>query len=242
MFQRVHYISIGSALISCMLSPIATALEAHVHGEAVLNIATDQGDVEAVLRSPMANIVGFEYEAKSAEDKATQEKALKLLQNANNILKLSASANCLTEHVEVVWGEEHGDHADHEEHEGHDDHDDHEEHADHEEHEGHDDHEEHADHEEHKGHDDHEEHADHEEHEGHDHHEEHADHEEHDHEGHADITATYHFKCSNPEALTDMTLSLFDSFKGVEKLHVNLITDKGAQQLELTPSSKGFKF
>jgi len=209
MFQRVHYISIGSALISCMLSPIATALEAHVHGEAVLNIATDQGDVEAVLRSPMANIVGFEYEAKSAEDKATQEKALKLLQNANNILKLSASANCLTEHVEVVWGEEHGDHADHEEHEGPDDH---------------------------------EEHADHEEHEGHDHHEEHADHEEHDHEGHADITATYHFKCSNPEALTDMTLSLFDSFKGVEKLHVNLITDKGAQQLELTPSSKGFKF
>ncbi|WP_067862247.1 DUF2796 domain-containing protein [Neptuniibacter marinus] len=193
MFQRVHYISIGSALISCMLSPIATALEAHVHGEAVLNIATDQGDVEAVLRSPMANIVGFEYEAKSAEDKATQEKALKLLKNANNILKLSASANCLTEHVEVVWDEEHGDH-------------------------------------------------DHEEHEGHDHHEEHADHEEHDHEGHADITATYHFKCSNPEALTDMTLSLFDSFKGVEKLHVNLITDKGAQQLELTPSSKGFKF
>ncbi|MFT6352225.1 ZrgA family zinc uptake protein, partial [Neptuniibacter pectenicola] len=53
---------------------------------------------------------------------------------------------------------------------------------------------------------------------------------------------TYRFTCSNPDALTDMNVGLFDAFNRVEKLHVNLITDKGAQQFELTPSSNHFKF
>ncbi|WP_435794222.1 ZrgA family zinc uptake protein, partial [Neptuniibacter pectenicola] len=85
-------LSISSAIAACLVSPYSLALDAHVHGAAVLEVAKEGGEIEAVLRSPMANIVGFEYEARSAEDKATQANALEILKNANNILKLSASA------------------------------------------------------------------------------------------------------------------------------------------------------
>ncbi|KRW57850.1 DUF2796 domain-containing protein [Pseudomonas sp. TTU2014-080ASC] len=46
------------------------SLGAHVHGFAELDVALDGQTLELQLNSPAMNLVGFEHEAKSAEDKS----------------------------------------------------------------------------------------------------------------------------------------------------------------------------
>jgi ABC-type Zn2+ transport system substrate-binding protein/surface adhesin len=78
-----------------------------------------------------------------------------------------------------------------------------------------------------------------------DHHAEHADHHDHashdDHadEGsaHSDISAHFHFACSNPEGLQQIDVRLFDVFPNTEKLLLQAITPTGQQGGELTPAN-----
>ena len=114
--------------------------EAHVHGEAVINIVVENGQVEAAFKSPMMNIVGFEYEATSEADKAKVASALQVFQDAYALVKLPDEARCLVDDVDVHLGDEHEEH-DHEKEHGHE-----EEHG-HEKEHGHE--EEHAHEEEH---------------------------------------------------------------------------------------------
>lgn len=77
----------------------------------------------------------------------------------------------------------------------------------------------------------------------HDEHDEDHDHEhEHEHE-HSDIDASYHFACTNPEALQTLELgSFFGTFPATEKLQVQLIGPSGQQGAELTPSKSRLSF
>jgi ABC-type Zn2+ transport system substrate-binding protein/surface adhesin len=78
-----------------------------------------------------------------------------------------------------------------------------------------------------------------------DHHAEHADHDDHashdDHadEGsaHSDVSAHFHFACSNPEGLQQIDVRLFDVFPNTEKLILQAITPAGQQGGELTPAN-----
>lgn len=226
----------SSLLVAAICATNAMAYErqheAHVHGEAEMNVAIEGNVIELVLKSPLANIAGFEHEATSDEDKATLSNAQKALQDAYARVQFPDAAVCMLDEADVHLGEEHGDEDAHEGH-AHDKHE-HEEHA-HEEHahKNHDhdkhEHEEHA----HKDHDhdkhDHEEHA----HKEHDHHE----HEEGEHGEHRDIHAHYTFKCVKPANLNSVKLDFFTKFPGMESLHVNLLTEKGARQVELTQNN-----
>lgn len=202
----------SSLLVAAICATNATAYErqheAHVHGEAEMNVAIEGNVIELVLKSPLANIVGFEHEATSDEDIAILSNAQKALQDAYARVQLPDSAVCMLDEVDVHLGEEHGEEAhDHDKH-------DHEEHA-------------HKDHDHDKH--DHEEHA----HKEHDHHE----HEEGEHGEHRDIHAHYSFKCVKPANLNSVTLDFFTKFPGMESLHVNLLTEKGARQVELTQNN-----
>ena len=112
-------------------------LDAHEHGVGELNIAFDGSRVAMELHAPGADIVGFEYEAESAEDRAAVDAAIALLARPQEIFVLPAAAECTVTHASAALeGEdrdEHGedDHEDHAEDE-HDDHDE-DEHDDHDE-------------------------------------------------------------------------------------------------------------
>lgn len=112
---------------------------AHEHGHGNLNIAMEGDIVGLELRVPGADIVGFEHEANSAEDKAALKEATQKLVAPLSLFKPPAAAGCKVtsakadfvqeEHHEHHEGEKEEDHKEHAEHgEDHDD-DHHEEHA-----------------------------------------------------------------------------------------------------------------
>jgi hypothetical protein len=115
-------------------------VDKHEHGVGELNIAIDSNMIALEFMLPGADIVGFEYKAKSDEDLAKIENALLVLENYENLFALTKNSKCVLADLDYhLSGEEHDEHAD-EEHadEEHAD----EEHADEE-------HEEHADEESH---------------------------------------------------------------------------------------------
>ena len=140
----VHLIA-GIALSATpSLAEETTQLDAHEHGVGQLNIAFDENKVAMELHAPGADIVGFEYGAKSDVDLAAIDAALQTLSNPLGLFLLPEAASCIVITAHAKLESEESDHDDHDE-EGHDEegHDDHDE-------EGHDDHDE-------EGHDDHDE-------------------------------------------------------------------------------------
>ena len=126
--------------MSIVLAEESRQVDKHEHGVGELNIAIDGSLAEFEFMLPGADIVGFEYEAKSDEDLAKIENALLVLENYENLFALTKNSKCVLADLDYhLSGEEHDEHAD-EEHadEEHAD----EEHADEE-------HEEHADEESH---------------------------------------------------------------------------------------------
>lgn len=96
-------------------------LDAHEHGVGELNIAFDGNQVVMELHVPGADIVGFEYEAESAEDRAAIDAAIALLARPQEIFVLPTAAECTVTHASAELESE-----DHDEH-GEDDHEDHDE-------------------------------------------------------------------------------------------------------------------
>jgi hypothetical protein len=135
----VHLIA-GIALSATpSLAEETTQLDAHEHGVGQLNIAFDENKIAMELHAPGADIVGFEYGAKSDADLAAIDAALQTLSDPLGLFLIPEAASCIVITAHAKLESEDSDHDDHDE-EGHDDHDE-EGHDDHDE-EGHDDHDE----------------------------------------------------------------------------------------------------
>ena len=117
-------------------------LGAHEHGHSALNIAIEGDRVEMELMAPGADIVGFEHEAASADDKAVVAQAKAVLGEPLALFGFTDAAGCAVETAAVeIEGEEHmDDHGDGHGDEAHAEEEHHEEgehaDADHEAHEG----------------------------------------------------------------------------------------------------------
>lgn len=74
---------------------------AHVHGIARLNIVLDGDEVHVELDSPAANIVGFEHEPRSAEDRAALDRAVNTLRNGDQLFLFSREGGCRQEKAMV---------------------------------------------------------------------------------------------------------------------------------------------
>lgn len=118
-------------------------LDAHEHGIGALNVAFDGNTVAMEFQAPGADIVGFEYEATSQEDRTAIEDAVATLAKPLDLFQVPAAAECSVTQASAALITEDADN--HEEHHDHDDHDD----VDHSEH----DHEKHAEHDDHDDHD-----------------------------------------------------------------------------------------
>ena len=108
---------LASIAAAPLLAEETRELDAHVHGVTEVRIAVEGGEVEITLHAPGMDIVGFEHEAVSDEDKAAVEDALARLEQAGSVVALDPAAECVLEDAEA---ELHGGDA------GHDDHEDHE--------------------------------------------------------------------------------------------------------------------
>ncbi|QFT59537.1 hypothetical protein FIU94_11950 [Sulfitobacter sp. THAF37] len=104
---------------------------AHVHGVSTAEIAVEHGVVEINIHAPGMDIVGFEYEATSAQDKDAVEAAIRTMLMPENLVTLPEAAGCrLTEVLAHVHGGDHDHDKDHaEEDHGHDDHGDEAQHS-----------------------------------------------------------------------------------------------------------------
>lgn len=208
-----------TALIVALIAPTTLAaqenraLDAHEHGKSALNIAIEGTQIAMTMSAPGADIVGFEYKAKTTEDRAKLEAAIADLSQPLALFKVPAAAGCtvMSSQAGLVQEDDHDDHdAKHDDH-AHD-HDDHaDDHAN--EHDDHDDHEDHAD-----GHEDHDD--------GHD---DHAAHEA----SHSEFQAEYLLDCTDPTAIDRIEFAFFATFPNAQEVEVQMISDKGAQVFEV---------
>ena len=140
MRKSIYYSLILSAMMSVATAEETRQVDKHEHGVGELNIAIEGNSINLEFMIPGADIVGFEYEAKSDEDISTVNAALTKFDDFNNIFTIPNTANCNLVEAEIAINQG-NDHDDEHEHEEHDEHD-HEEHEEHDEH----DHEEHDEH------------------------------------------------------------------------------------------------
>lgn len=88
-----------SLLLLIIASPLIAQehreVGAHEHGVGQLDVAIDGNRVAVIFHAPGADIVGFEYPAQSAEDRAAVDDALAVLARALNLFALPKAAGCL---------------------------------------------------------------------------------------------------------------------------------------------------
>ncbi|AHF69687.1 MULTISPECIES: DUF2796 domain-containing protein [Pseudomonas] len=92
------------------------SLGAHEHGVGRLDVVLSGKTLELEFESPAMNIVGFEHEATSAEDKAKLAKAREQLLKPNALFSISDAANCSATSVKLesaLFGDKDDDHDDH---------------------------------------------------------------------------------------------------------------------------------
>ena len=112
--------------------------DAHEHGQGLLTVVTEGDELAIEFRMPAVNVVGFEHEPSTDEQRRAVEEALAVFRRADSLFVLPESARCRVEEVEVeLAGMAHEEGEAHE-HEKHDEHDKHDKHGEHDEHEGHD--------------------------------------------------------------------------------------------------------
>ena len=106
--------------ISTVLAEESRQVDKHEHGVGELNIAIDGSLAEFEFMLPGADIVGFEYEAKSDEDLAKIENALLVLENYENLFALTKNSKCVLADLDFhLSGEEHEEHEEHADEESH---------------------------------------------------------------------------------------------------------------------------
>lgn len=91
------------------------SLGAHEHGVGRLDVVLEGRKLELQFESPAMNIVGFEHEATSAEDKAKVAQARELLLKPNALFNIPDAANCSATSVKLA-SPLFGDKDEHEEH------------------------------------------------------------------------------------------------------------------------------
>lgn len=105
-------------------------LGAHEHGTTTLNLALDGNTLQVELLSPAINLVGFEHQPRSDEEREKVLRVRDQLESVTAVLVLPVAANCHQDSATVESGllaaarSEDGHHVDHDEDHDHDhDHD-----------------------------------------------------------------------------------------------------------------------
>ena len=136
MRKNIYYSLLLSALVTVSVAEETRQVDKHEHGVGELNIAVEGNSIDLEFMIPGADIVGFEYKAKSEADIALVNDALIKFDEFNNIFSIPSTSNCnlVEADISINQGDNHKGEHDHDEHEDEHDHDEHGEHDDHDEH------------------------------------------------------------------------------------------------------------
>ncbi len=131
----MNKIVIFTTLIGVSTFTLAQAESAHQHGVANVNIAISKQALVIELDTPADNVLGFEHEPRTEQQKQHLSNTLLLLNRADSLFNIPGSAECKVQQVKIKNPFTHDEHAE-DEHEEHDKHaeDEHEEHEEHETH------------------------------------------------------------------------------------------------------------
>lgn len=77
------------------------AQHAHVHGVAALDVAVQGHDLVLMLKTPLADVVGFESAPANAEQKARAQQALETLREAEKLFVPTPAAQCKLESANI---------------------------------------------------------------------------------------------------------------------------------------------
>jgi len=87
--------------------------EKHIHGQAQLNIAIEENNIEIEFSTPAMNLLGFEYKPASTKDKHQLEHTLTTLRQGKMLFKLGACQLKDNEISSTLFEEHHnGNHRD----------------------------------------------------------------------------------------------------------------------------------
>ena len=144
MRKNIYYSLLLSALVTVSVAEETRQVDKHEHGVGELNIAVEGNSIDLEFMIPGADIVGFEYKAKSEADIALVNDALIKFDEFNNIFSIPSTSNCnlVEADISINQDDNHKGEHDHDEHE--DEHEDEHDHDDHGEHDDHDEHDEEA--------------------------------------------------------------------------------------------------
>lgn len=207
------FLTVAAGGVLALCSPVLAQEEhreagAHMHGHGTLNMAIEGNKVAMELVAPGSDIVGFEHEASTDEQKAKVKAAIETLEKgAGDLFAFSEAAKCIVSSAkaEVESMGEHDDH-DHGKEAKKDDHD-----HDH-------------DHEKEAKKDDHD----------HDHEKE-ASHE--GEAEHSEFHAAYELECAAPGELRELNVQFFKKFPSSKELAVTVVDGSGGKTHEATPDA-----
>ncbi|MEL6287979.1 MAG: DUF2796 domain-containing protein [Pseudomonadota bacterium] len=188
------------------------SVDAHEHGVSTLEIAIEGKTVAMRLEAPGADIVGFEYKAKTKADKTKIRNAMATLREPLALFKMPAAAGCKVAKVEVALE---GDDVASEDHAGHD-HDDHDHGA------------KKAERGSNKGAKKAKKTA------GHDHDHDHGAEAKAEGANHTAFEGTYELTCASPGKIDQISFDYFSKFGGAEEVEVEIASASGQQKFEVT--------
>ena len=125
MRKNIYYSLLLSALVTVSVAEETRQVDKHEHGVGELNIAVEGNSIDLEFMIPGADIVGFEYKAKSEADVALVNDALIKFDEFNNIFSIPSTSNCnlVEADISINQGDNHKDEHNHDEHDDHDEHD-----------------------------------------------------------------------------------------------------------------------
>ena len=96
-FFRNHFLTVWILAFAIMLAAASSRTraeeqrhhDAHVHGVAHLNAAVEGTNLHLEFTSPAANIVGFEHQPQTPEQKDGVRKAIEKLEDGSNLFRVS---------------------------------------------------------------------------------------------------------------------------------------------------------
>ncbi len=172
----ICFLAISGASSALGSEQIHRQHDIHEHGGGELNLAMESNEIQIELRMPAMNIVGFEHQPNNQEQKDAIQKALKILNDANQLFALAPDARCLVKKSKAITTAIEEDHNEGEnEEEIHD-----------------------------------------------------------EEETHSEFHGSYLFSCESPKELTTLQVKLFDLFKNIEELDVQIVKQGEQTSQELT--------
>lgn len=135
--MKLHFLIKALLILSLSMSMAASAEEshehrhheAHVHGVAELSFLIDKTSISFELKSPALNLLGFEHEPSTKDEKEKVHDVNNKLSNYENIINIPLLDCKATEfELESPYQDEHSEKAHHDGHADEHDHDHHKEH------------------------------------------------------------------------------------------------------------------